>query len=136
EEVARLVAAEAGRRLGRELSHSLTYCSRSGSPRRPWLEPDVNDALEELAADGGTSVVVSPIGFISDHMEVAYDLDTEARQTAERLGLAFARAATAGPHPAFLSGLVDLLLDRAAEARGVPADGEGRRGVVGALPAW
>lgn len=136
EEVARLVAAEAGRRLGRELSHSLTYCSRSGSPQTPWLEPDVNDALTAFAADGGTSVVVSPIGFISDHMEVAYDLDTEAKETAESLGLAFARAATAGPHPAFISGLVDLLLDRAAEARGVPADGEGRRDVVGSLPAW
>jgi ferrochelatase len=94
EEVARLVAAAAGKRLGRELTHSLTYCSRSGSPHTPWLEPDVNDALGQFAADGGTSVVVSPIGFISDHMEVAYDLDTEAKETAERLGLGFARAAT------------------------------------------
>ncbi|MGO1561956.1 MAG: ferrochelatase [Actinomycetaceae bacterium] len=136
EEVARLVAAAAGSRLGRELTYSLTYCSRSGSPHTPWLEPDVNDALEQFAADGGTSVVVSPIGFISDHMEVAYDLDTEAKETAENLGLGFARAATAGPHPAFISGLVDLLLDRAAEARGVPENGEGRRRVVGSYPAW
>ncbi|MGC5627641.1 ferrochelatase [Georgenia sp. Z1344] len=136
EEVARLVAAEVGERLGRELDWSLTYCSRSGDPRTPWLEPDVNDALRERAAGGMDSVVLSPIGFVSDHMEVVYDLDTEAAETAEELGLSFARAATAGTYAQFVSGLVDLLLDRAAEARGVEAGGPGRRGVVGDLPAW
>lgn len=96
----------------------LVYCSRSGPPSQPWLEPDVNDRLEELAADGVTSVVLAPIGFISDHMEVIYDLDTEARDTCQRLGLAMRRAATAGTHPAFVNGLVDRLLERAQQARG------------------
>ncbi|MGC5614850.1 ferrochelatase [Georgenia sp. Z1491] len=136
EEVARLVSAEVGRRLGRELDWSLTYCSRSGDPRTPWLEPDVNDALRDLATTGRGSVVLSPIGFVSDHMEVVYDLDTEAAETAEELGLRLARAATAGTYAQFVAGLADLLLDRAAEARGVPAGAEGRRAVVGDLPAW
>ncbi|MGO1173403.1 MAG: ferrochelatase, partial [Actinomycetaceae bacterium] len=136
EETARLVAAEVEGRLGREIGWSLTYCSRSGDPRTPWLEPDVNDALRDLAGVGTTSVVLSPIGFVSDHMEVVYDLDTEAAETARELGLAFARASTAGTYPQFVSGLVDLLLDRAAEARGVQAGGAGRREVVGDLPAW
>ncbi|MGO1510764.1 MAG: ferrochelatase [Actinomycetaceae bacterium] len=132
EEVARLVAAAAGERLGRDLPWTLTYCSRSGDPRTPWLEPDVNDALREMAAAGTTSVVLSPIGFVSDHMEVVYDLDTEAAATAAELGLGFARAATAGTDPGFVAGLVELMLDRAAEARGE----DGGRPVVGELPAW
>ena len=66
----------------------------------PWLEPDVNDHLRALAADGVTGVVVSPIGFISDHLEVVWDLDNEAAATAAELGLDFARAATPGTAPA------------------------------------
>ncbi|MVA75726.1 ferrochelatase [Auraticoccus sp. F435] len=99
----------------------LVYCSRSGPPSQPWLEPDINDRMAELAAAGVRSVVVAPIGFVSDHMEVVFDLDTEARETAEELGLRMERAATAGTHPAFVSGLVDLALERAAVARGEPA---------------
>ncbi len=106
------------RRLGRGLEWDLVYCSRSGPPQVPWLEPDINDHLEDVAANGVRGVVVVPIGFISDHMEVIYDLDTEAADVANRLGLDFARAATVGTHPAFVAGLVDLLLERAAEARG------------------
>lgn len=101
-----------------DLSGELVFCSRSGPPQQPWLEPDVNDRLEELAQDGVTSVVLAPIGFISDHMEVVYDLDTEAKATAERLGLSVVRAATAGTDSAFVTGLVDLILERAAQARG------------------
>lgn len=101
-----------------DLTGELVFCSRSGPPHQPWTEPDVNDRLEELAAAGVTTVVLAPIGFISDHMEVIYDLDTEAAATAERLGLRLVRAATAGTDPDFVSGLADLMLERAAQARG------------------
>ena len=101
-----------------DLAGELVFCSRSGPPHQPWLEPDVNDRLEELAEQGVRSVVLAPIGFISDHMEVIYDLDTEAQATAERLGLTITRAATAGTDEQFVGGLVDLILERAAEARG------------------
>lgn len=109
------------------VAHDLVYCSRSGPPQARWLEPDVNDHLEALA-DGhltdGTpvtrpdGVVVAPIGFVADHMEVVFDLDTEAKDTAARLGLPYVRAATAGTHPAFIASLADVLLERAAVARG------------------
>ena len=82
--------------LGRELAPEVVYCSRSGPPSQPWLEPDVNDRLEELAAAGRRVVVVAPVGFVSDHMEVAYDLDTEAVETAERLGVRLVRVPTVG----------------------------------------
>jgi ferrochelatase len=75
---------------------SLAYSSRSGPPAQPWLEPDIRDRLAELAKSGTKAVVVVPIGFVSDHMEVIHDLDVEAAQTAQALGLAFARAATPG----------------------------------------
>jgi protoporphyrin/coproporphyrin ferrochelatase len=110
----------------------LVYCSRSGSPSQPWLEPDVNDHLQALAAAGTPGVVVVPIGFISDHMEVAYDLDTEAEETAAKLGLPFVRVATAGTDPRFVAGLAGLLLERAAAERGEdPA-----RPSVGAHGPW
>jgi ferrochelatase len=92
----------------------LAYQSRSGSPRDPWLEPDVNLTLERLAASGERAVVVAPIGFVCDHVEVLYDLDIEARATARRLGLAFARAATVNDHPLFVQMLADLVRERAA----------------------
>ncbi|HET8616752.1 MAG TPA: ferrochelatase [Actinomycetales bacterium] len=97
---------------------SLVYCSRSGAPHQPWLEPDVGDHLRALAEQQVPGVAVVPIGFVSDHMEVVYDLDTEAQEVAEEVGLPFVRAATVGTHPTFVSGLVDLLLERAAQARG------------------
>lgn len=105
-------------RLGHEVSWSLAFCSRSGPAHQAWLEPDINDHLTELAGRGVRAVVVSPIGFTSDHMEVVHDLDTEAAATAASLGLRYARAATARTHPAFVSGLVDLIEERAAIARG------------------
>jgi ferrochelatase len=117
-EVTRQVSAS----LGRDLDHDLAYCSRSGPPKSPWLEPDVNDHLRLLHSQGVTAVVLVPIGFVSDHMEVIFDLDTEAAATAAELGLACERAATAGVQPAFVAGLVDLVLERAAAARGENPD--------------
>lgn len=119
------VAAQVAQAAGDSVtvpSWELVYCSRSGPPSQPWLEPDVNDRLEELAAAGVEQVVLAPIGFISDHMEVVFDLDTEAAQTCERLGIRMRRAATAGTHPAFVSGLVDRMLERAEQARTGDAD--------------
>ena len=92
----------------------LVWQSRSGPPSVPWLEPDVNDHLRALAATGETAVVVFPVGFISDHLEVIWDLDNEARDTAAELGLAFARAGTAGTHPAFVASIRELLEERRA----------------------
>jgi ferrochelatase len=90
----------------------LVYQSRSGPPSQPWLEPDIQDHLGALAADGVDSVVVVPIGFMSDHMEVAYDLDIEARQLATELGLRFERAATVGTDPAFVTMIRQLVEER------------------------
>jgi protoporphyrin/coproporphyrin ferrochelatase len=116
--VAAEVARQVADRRGTRYEHELVYCSRSGPPQQPWLEPDVNERLAELADTGTSSVVLIPIGFISDHMEVIFDLDTEAARTAADRGLRLARAATAGTHPAFVSALADLLLERAAAKRG------------------
>jgi len=123
-EVAGLVTAQAAPDLGWDL----VWQSRSGPPHIPWLAPDVNDHLEALAAAGTTGVVVSPIGFISDHLEVAWDLDEEAAGTAQRLGLDFARAATPGVHPAFVDTVVELVRERTDS--GVP------RRALGAVPTW
>lgn len=116
------VAAEVTRQVsaarGVDYRGDLAYCSRSGPPTQPWLEPDINDHLAACRDEGVQSVVLIPIGFISDHMEVIYDLDTEAAATAEKLGLGFVRAATAGTHPAFVGALVDLAVERSAVARG------------------
>ena len=101
---------------------SLAFCSRSGSPHVPWLEPDINDRLTELHGEGVTSVIVVPIGFISDHMEVIYDLDTEAKETADELGLRYHRVATPGAHPSFVAMIRELLLERAAAERGEPVE--------------
>lgn len=111
------ITEEVNATLDTDLEGELVFCSRSGPPTQPWLEPDVNDRLEELAAEGVQAVVLAPIGFVSDHMEVVYDLDTEAAATAEKLGLRLVRVPTVGVDPEFVSGLVDLLLERAAEAR-------------------
>ncbi|MGY4643165.1 ferrochelatase [Cellulomonas sp. URHB0016] len=120
-DVAEGVAAAVGERLGRTLTWDLVYCSRSGPPSQPWLEPDVNDHLRVLAAEGTSAVVLAPIGFVSDHMEVVFDLDTEALATAAELGLTAVRADTVGTREVFVRGLVDLVLERAARARAVDA---------------
>ena len=113
-------------------AHDLVFCSRSGAPHIPWLEPDVNDHLEVLAKSGVSGVVMVPIGFVSDHMEVIYDLDTESMATAQRLGMAAARAATPGIDPRFVAMVRELVLERAAAERGE----EPERTAVGSLPAW
>jgi protoporphyrin/coproporphyrin ferrochelatase len=117
-ELARQVVDTVRAQTGRNLVPEVVYCSRSGPPSQPWLEPDVNDRLEQLAGDGRRVVVLAPVGFLSDHMEVVYDLDTEAAETADRLGIRLVRVPTVGVDPAFVAGLVDLLEERAAEARG------------------
>lgn len=89
----------------------LVYQSRSGPPTMPWLEPDVNDVIAELAATGVTDVVAAPMGFLSDHVEVIWDLDHEAAETAVELGVRFTRVPTVGTHPAFVAGLADLVVD-------------------------
>ncbi|HVU90459.1 MAG TPA: ferrochelatase [Pirellulales bacterium] len=90
----------------------LTYQSRSGPPTQPWLAPDILDALRELARQGTKDVVVLPIGFISDHLEVLYDLDIEARQLSDSLGLNMVRAGTAGTAPKFVAMIRELVLER------------------------
>jgi len=125
------VVAGVEARTGRAFEHDLVFCSRSGAPGTQWLEPDINDRLAELAADGTKAVVVIPIGFVSDHMEVVYDLDTEAAATAANLGLGFARAATCGTDPRFVAVVRDLVLERAAVERGEHPE----RAARGSLPA-
>jgi len=118
EDVQRTIDAALAERFGSPFASSLAYCSRSGDPRTPWLEPDVNDRLEALAAQGVKRVVIAPIGFVSDHMEVAFDLDVEAVETAAEQGMIAARAATVGVHEAFVRGIVDMVLERAARESG------------------
>ena len=114
-EATRLVARLVARAVGGEHGVSLSYCSRSGSPSVPWLEPDICDRLTELAGIGAAAVVVVPIGFVSDHMEVVYDLDTEAAQRAAELNLPFVRSATVGTEPRFVAMVRDLVLERMGE---------------------
>jgi ferrochelatase len=114
DEVMRRVA----QRLGTGTPAELVFCSRSGPPSVPWLEPDVNDRIEELAARGVTRLVLVPIGFVSDHMEVIYDLDTEALATASAAGVQAVRAATPGVAARFVSAVRELVLERAAAERG------------------
>jgi ferrochelatase len=90
----------------------LVYQSRSGSPSQPWLGPDICDHLKTLREAGVKEVVVAPIGFVSDHMEVVYDLDVEARRVAEEIGMNLMRARTAGTHPAFVRMIRELMLER------------------------
>ena len=106
--VARAVAAK--------LDHarwSLAYQSRSGRPEDSWLEPDVKTVIRSLARDGERDAVVVPVGFVCDHIEVLYDLDVEAVETARAGGLTLHRAATVGDHPAFIASLADLVVSAA-----------------------
>ena len=125
-ETARLVAGAAAP----DLPYDLVWQSRSGPQRVPWLEPDVNDHLRELATGRVTSVVVSPIGFVSDHLEVVWDLDTEAASTAKQLGLDFVRAGTPGTDPRFVAMVRELVAERLN-----PLDTAPRRR-LGTLPVW
>jgi ferrochelatase len=121
-EAVRLVAEQAGVSDVR-----LVYQSRSGPPTQPWLEPDICDAIRELHARGARQLVIAPIGFISDHMEVLYDLDTEAADLCRELGIDMVRAATVGTAPAFVGMVRDLIAERHF---GLP-----ERVAIGNLPA-
>jgi protoporphyrin/coproporphyrin ferrochelatase len=123
--------AEAGRLVGEAAGRKtwdLVYQSRSGAPHIPWLGPDVLDYLKTIAADGATDVVLAPLGFISDHMEVMFDLDVEAKQTAAELGLHLVRAATVGTAPAFVRMIRDLIVERMTERP--------TRAALGTMGAW
>ncbi len=109
EEASRLVAEGAAHR-----DWSLVFQSRSGPPQVPWLEPDILDHLDERAAAGVTDMIVAPIGFISDHMEVLFDLDVEAAEKAEELGINMVRAATVGTAAPFVGMIRELILERMA----------------------
>ena len=112
EEACLLVAAGVAREGG-----MLVYQSRSGPPSQPWLEPDICDHLRELYETGVRNVVVAPIGFVSDHMEVLYDLDIEAREVCRKLGMRMERAAATGNHPKFVAMIRELVLERWDEKR-------------------
>lgn len=96
--------------------YALVYQSRSGAPHIPWLEPDILDYMESLAGQGITDLIIHPIGFISDHMEVLYDLDTEAVEKAEELNMTMIRSATVGTHPRFVAMIRELITERMTAA--------------------
>ena len=121
-ESARLIAEQVG-----VAAFDVVYQSRSGSPQVPWLEPDICDHLRALAGDGVEAVVVAPVGFVSDHLEVLFDLDREAREVADAEGLAMVRAGTAGTHPAFVAMVGELVAER--------LDGSSTRRSLGRLAA-
>jgi ferrochelatase len=124
--------SEASRLVAELVGHSewqLAYQSRSGSPRQPWLEPDINDVVRGLATAGTRDVVVVPIGFTSDHMEVVFDLDTEARATADEVGINLVRAGTVGVHPRFVRMIRELIVERMTSEAPRPA-----LGVLGPRP--
>ena len=107
--------AETGSLVARALGighWQLVYQSRSGSPMQPWLGPDICDHLRRLASEGVKEVVIAPIGFVSDHMEIVYDLDFQAQNVAQEMGMTLVRAATAGTHPAFVRMIRELMLER------------------------
>jgi ferrochelatase len=123
-ETASLVAGAAAP----ELEWDLVWQSRSGPPQVPWLEPDINGHLAVLADQGVRNVVASPIGFVSDHLEVLWDLDNQAADTARKLGLNYARAATPGTDPRFVGMVRDLVLERLDPAT--------PRHALGRIPTW
>lgn len=124
--VAEAIVAE----LGVTSPWQLVFQSRSGPPQVPWLEPDINDAIAELPAAGRKAVLIVPLGFVSDHMEVLWDLDTEALETAGEHGLFAVRTASPSTHPAYVSGLVDLVEER---LQATPVD---ERPAVTSLGPW
>lgn len=105
----------------------LAYQSRSGSPHTPWLEPDINDVVTRLADEAVRDVICSPIGFLTDHMEVVWDLDTEAAATAAKRGMAFTRVPTVGTLPVFIEGLADLVVEALNTEPGIGSDAPGAR---------
>jgi len=125
--VAEVVSQEA---TGGVIGWDLVYQSRSGPPSMPWLEPDINDRIAELPALGVKAVIIVPLGFVSDHMEVLWDLDNEAMETSDENGLVAVRVPTPGTHAAYVKGLVDLVLER---RDAVPVD---QRPAMTSLGPW
>ena len=125
--VAEVVSQEA---TGGVIGWDLVYQSRSGPPSMPWLEPDINDRIAELPALGVKAVIIVPLGFVSDHMEVLWDLDNEAMETSEEHGLVAVRVPTPGTHARYVKGLVDLVLER---RDGVPVE---QRPALTTLGPW
>ncbi|MEN1678771.1 MAG: ferrochelatase [Planctomycetota bacterium] len=126
-EASRLTAEAAG-----HANWELVYQSRSGPPQQPWLEPDVCDRIEELHGEGGLQdLIILPIGFVSDHMEVMFDLDTEAKELCEKLDVHFVRAATIGTHPRAVQMVRELLEERIATEKGRDPE----RPALGQFPA-
>ncbi|HVO22898.1 MAG TPA: ferrochelatase [Candidatus Margulisiibacteriota bacterium] len=112
---------EGARLIAEQVGHSqwcIAFQSRSGNPREPWLEPDICDVVRQLSAEGMGDLVVVPIGFVCDHVEVLYDLDIEARQAAADAGINFVRAATVNDHPLFISMLADVVRRHVAAQSG------------------
>ena len=122
QEASRLVAEQA--KISR---WKLVYQSRSGPPSQPWLEPDICDAIRDLHEQGESNVVIVPIGFISDHMEVLFDLDTEAADLCKELGMKMARANTAGTDPEVVQMIRDLIVERTF--------GLSEKAAIGCMPA-
>jgi ferrochelatase len=119
---------EASRLIADGREYVLCYQSRSGPPHIPWLEPDILDVLKLEKEKGTKSVVVVPVGFVSDHMEIMFDLDEQAKEKAKELGLGFARARTVGTHPLFVSMIADLIEERMGLRK--------ERACIGELPPW
>ena len=117
-EVAGLVSAALGRK-----PDPLVFQSRSGPASQPWLEPDILEHLRAIHGEGATDVVIAPIGFVSDHMEVLYDLDTQAAELGRELGLNLERAGTAGTHPKFVQMVRELVVERMVDSAERPAVG-------------
>lgn len=111
-----------------EVSYELVWQSRSGPPQVPWLEPDVNDHLRVLAKEGVTDVVVVPVGFVSDHLEVLWDLDNEAVETAAEVGIGLQRVATPGTDARFIAMVAELIAER--------TDGAPKRACSALGPGW
>ncbi|GEB50019.1 MULTISPECIES: ferrochelatase [Streptomyces] len=128
-DVASVIVEAVRERTGIRHPWKLVYQSRSGPPSVPWLEPDICDHLEELHGQGVPGAVMVPVGFVSDHMEVLYDLDTEAKDKAAELGLPVTRSATVGADPRFAAAVRELVLERAEAERG----GRPARCALGAL---
>jgi ferrochelatase len=104
--------AETSRLVAEHLGHRrclVAYQSRSGQPSEPWLEPDIGDVLRSLSNEGATDVVIAPIGFVCDHVEVLYDLDIAAKRIAESLGMNFLRASCVNDHPAFIQMMAEVI---------------------------
>jgi ferrochelatase len=132
-EAARLVAGGVAAADGHVRPWQLVYQSRSGPPSVPWLGPDVCDHLASLAAGGTPGAVLVPVGFVSDHVEVLYDLDVEAAQEGQRLGLPLTRAATPGAHPHFVAMITELVRERMDDPDPVGGQRAASRRVLGAM---